>query len=318
MKISVVIPAFNSEAFIQDAINSVINQKKGKFTVHEIIVVDDGSTDNTGNVVEHLSNELIDTCTIRYHYQENQGVSAARNAGLLLAEGDFIALLDSDDMWLPYKLLKQIELFSQDSEVGLVCGQFINRVYEQNTYSDYVGIRNLYKGNVFKELLKGNFIGTTSVIMRKEVIEEVGLFDRELPLAEDYDLWLRISKKYKISYIGEPVFVKRFNGVSNISGGRSQKMHNFTRKVVTFHLEDSNLDFDFKKEVLNSLNESLIVDLIHQKQRPRALSHIWKELKKRKYLDLKLITYFCLCVTPISLKNIKALDNTIRKLSYKK
>ena len=170
-KISVVIPTYNCGALIPEALDSIFAQT---FTDFEVIVVDDGSTDNTRDVVSRYRED------IRYIYQNNKGVSAARNAGIKEARGQYIAFLDADDLWLPEKLASQMRVMTQSDAIGIVaCGLFciddknnsVKTVIPEN-YSDK---DNLIRGLYFDPAI---FFGAgSSILVRKACFEKVGLFD---------------------------------------------------------------------------------------------------------------------------------------------
>lgn len=241
MKVSVVIPAYNCEDLIVEAIRSIYNQTPDScYQLHEVIVVDDGSKDRTGQVIQAYKTTM-DSDNLIYIKQENSGPSAARNAGMLRATGDLIAFLDADDLWLEDKLKKQVKEFELDSRVGIVYGQFINRVFKnKDQYAEYPVIKQFYKGDIKKDLLLCNFMGTSTVMIRREVLDRVGLFNQELRLAEDYDYWLRIADLYDASFCESPILVKRYYGTQNISGGRSLKMLYSTRDVISKHIRSLN------------------------------------------------------------------------------
>lgn len=190
--VSVVIPTYNRAALLQRAIRSVLNQTFGDF---EVVVVDDASTDETGETIAAFADTRI-----RYFRQpRNLGVAEARNRGLCEARGDFIALLDSDDEWLPTKLEEQMARFEAGgSGVGLVyCGA---RIFNAAGYRED---RPRYRGRIFDELLLRNVIagGATSSVIRRNVIAAAGFFDPAMPAMEDYDYWLRVARFYSVDFV---------------------------------------------------------------------------------------------------------------------
>ena len=196
-QVSVVIPTHNRSKLIKETIESVLSQTYKEF---EIIVVDNGSTDDTREVVCSIDDERI-----RYYYQENTGSpTKPRNRGIQLAKGKYIAFLDSDDLWLPEKLEKQIPILDNHPEVGLVysdaykvdSGEIIGRVFE-----DVKPCR----GNIFPELFLGNFISCLTVVVRKTVLDKVGIFNPDFAIAQDYDLFLRIARFFKVEYVDLPL-----------------------------------------------------------------------------------------------------------------
>ncbi len=256
-KVSVVIPAYNAEKFIADAIDSVLTQT---YPVHEIIVVDDGSTDGTKEIVEKYISEMTNNppspntnvfgfgragkaqmtkngsqyairdtqydtrhtqYAIRYLSQSNSGPAAARNTGIKSATGEFIAFLDADDMWMPDKLDKQMKLFAE-FDYGLVyCdmsheenGRMINKSYLHERKYKQIG-----SGDMFKGLLRENFVFTPTVVVKKDVLGAVGGFDETLKICEDYKLWLKISRKFYLGFVDEPLVVRRRHG-ANITSNK--------------------------------------------------------------------------------------------------
>ncbi len=194
-KVSIVIPTYNRETIICKAIDSALSQTYKNL---EIIIVDDGSTDNTKTVLEKYGSRL------NYFYQENKGISGARNAGIKRSTGQYIAFLDSDDYWLPDKLEKQIELFLQYPEYGMVACQCASigadgQFRQKNRHGK--------SGSVLFDLFKKNFIRTSSAVIKKECFLKSGLFDENLKECEEYDLWLRISAHYQVGFINEPLAV---------------------------------------------------------------------------------------------------------------
>lgn len=192
--ISVIIPTYNSKKYISEAINSVLRQT---CTDYEIIVVDDGSTDNTKGIIDHNFPQ------VRYYYIPHHGVSRARNYGIQRARGEFIAFLDADDLWLPEKLEMQIDVFNADQELMLV--------FTEHRFFDSNGIREatfskkerLMKGDVVKNIFLYSHVALPTVMVRTHVFQEIGYFDEDLNVAEDDNLWIRIALKFRIHLLDE-------------------------------------------------------------------------------------------------------------------
>ncbi len=194
-KVSIVIPTYNREKIICKAIDSALSQTCKNL---EIIIIDDGSTDNTKAVLEKYGSRL------NYFYQDNKGISGARNTGINRSSGDYIAFLDSDDYWLPDKLEKQIALFLKYPEFGMVACQCASigadgQFRQKN--------RPGKSGSVLLDLFKKNFIRTSSAVIKSECFLKSGLFDENLKECEEYDLWLRIAAHYQVGFINEPLAV---------------------------------------------------------------------------------------------------------------
>jgi glycosyltransferase involved in cell wall biosynthesis len=196
--VSVIIPAFNAENFIAETLNSVKGQT---YSSWECIVVDDGSMDQTRNIIENFENQ-----DNRFHYIKGQhgGVSRARNSGISLARGDYIALLDHDDIWAPTKLEKQMAIFARNPELGLVYSDaFIQTQQKAFRHSDN---NKLYRGDIFFQLIRNNFIICQTVILSKKLISErKNPFIPELEMAEEFELFLWIAARSKIDYVNEPL-----------------------------------------------------------------------------------------------------------------
>ncbi len=194
--ISVIIPTYNRLATLPRALNSIAEQV---FTDYEIIVVDDGSTDNTQSwLQQHYPN-------IKYYYQQQQGVSCARNKGITCAQGKWIALLDSDDTWHPEKLLDQLKTINKTNH--LIC--HTNEIWIRN------GVRvnpmqkhQKYDGDIYHHCLPRCCISPSSVLIHRDVFKHCGMFDQSLPACEDYDLWLRICARYPVSLIRSALTTK--------------------------------------------------------------------------------------------------------------
>lgn len=198
--ISVVIPTHNRAKLLKRAINSVLRQT---FEDFELIVVDDASLDNTSEVVESINDGRI-----RYvRLEKNSGGPVARNTGIKKARGKFIALLDDDDEWLPNRLELQIEKFeSLGKDVGVVYGGFY---YVSQDTGEIIGKRlPRYRGDVYTHFLKENFVGSPTLLIRKECFKKAGLFDPELKSSQDWDMWLRIAKYYRFDYV--PAVVAKY------------------------------------------------------------------------------------------------------------
>jgi glycosyltransferase involved in cell wall biosynthesis len=194
--VSVVIPTYNRVQSLQEAIQSVLDQTYQDF---EVIVVDDGSTDGTNEMVKKMADP---SGHIRYIHQGNQGVSAARNYGIQEARGKYIAFLDSDDLFLPNKLEYQVGYLDNNSSVGLVHSSFIN----VDVHNNEIGITKArLQGHVYKKCLFGCAMMPSMVMIRSGVFEKVGRFDEELRIGEDTDLWIRIARHFKIGAISAPL-----------------------------------------------------------------------------------------------------------------
>lgn len=203
--VSIIIPAFNAQNFINATIESVINQT---YPHWEMWVVDDGSTDETRQVVQ----KYLADHRIQYLYQENQERATARNHGIRHTSGKYIAFLDADDLWLPDKLRVQVEHLHNHPEVGL-CFTHYMLINSQGESLGRPAISFVPGPDQFYSLLKGNFIANSTVIIPRCVLDKVGLFDESLPAfgCEDWDMWLRITRSYPIHLIDHPLALYRLH-----------------------------------------------------------------------------------------------------------
>jgi glycosyltransferase involved in cell wall biosynthesis len=196
--VSIIIPTYNRAHWLREAVESVCRQTVQDF---ELIIIDDGSTDGTAETLHHISRPFV------YRFQNNQGVSQARNQGILTARGKWMAFLDSDDLWLPKKLETQMHFFSKNPE-ALICQT--EEIWIRNGRRVNPGKKHQkYSGDIFVPSLKLCLVSPSAVMMRRDLLEKVGLFDETLPACEDYDLWLRIAAHYPIYLLDEPLVVKR-------------------------------------------------------------------------------------------------------------
>ena len=195
--VSVIIPTYKRAHLVSQAIESVLAQT---YTDYEIIVVNDGSPDNTDQVLASFGDQITAI------HQENLGVAAARNAGIMAASGRYIAFVDDDDLWLPNKLEKQIACLESTPKIGLVYSDmfcFNDRGFLPNTWAKAYSILPFEQTWT---LFGRNCISTpSSVVVRRECLDAVGGFDETLICCEDYDLWLRISEKFSVYFMNQPL-----------------------------------------------------------------------------------------------------------------
>jgi len=199
-KVSVIIPAYNMAELTLLTVKSVLRQTYKNI---EIIVVDDGSKDETREVLKEVEEK------IRYVYKENGGASSARNLGIINSTGEYIALLDCDDLYLPGKIEKAVEALDNDPKIGFVHtgAYFINS--EGYQVKEYSPKKKQREGNIFSKLLLGNYICNSTVVARRQCFEKCGTFDETIFVPADWDMWLRISAQYNAGYIKEPLTIYR-------------------------------------------------------------------------------------------------------------
>jgi len=235
VKISVIVPVYNCERYVATAVESILSQHHDEL---EVIVVNDGSTDRTMQVLQPYRRKL------RVLEQQNAGVAAARNTGLQVAQGEFIAFLDADDWWYPSRLSAQLAALQQHPAAGLVFSDFTvvdvdGEPLMQNGIrqwygvlrdaaatpwgevfsaaasvpvidgADGIGTAMTYSGNVARLLFLGNFILTSSVLVRRGALETAGQFDTRLTTEEDYDWFLRVARDWPMAYVDAPLLARR-------------------------------------------------------------------------------------------------------------
>ena len=203
--VSVIIPTFNRAAFLPKTIQSVLDQTAQDF---EIILVDDGSTDNTAEVLDEFKDRLT------YIKQTNQGPASARNTGIKKSQGKFLAFVDSDDWWDKNKLTVQLARMEKNPEYLISHTQEI--WYQKGKLLNQKKKHRKYHGNIFKHCLPLCAVSLSTVVARRELFDRVGCFDEDLPCCEDYDLWLRISIQHPFLLIDQPLTLK--------DGGRTDQL----------------------------------------------------------------------------------------------
>jgi len=203
---SVIIPTFNRRALVAEAIASALAQEGADF---ELIVVDDGSTDGTEAALAPIRDQL------RFLSQTNRGVSAARNTGARVARGEWLAFLDSDDIWLPDRLCAQMAFVREHPETR-ICQT--GEIWIRN------GVRvnpcNHHRkpdGDVFLPSLQRCLVSPSAVMIRRDLFEAAGGFDESLPACEDYDLWLRLAWQTPVPLIDRPLVIKRGGHADQLS-----------------------------------------------------------------------------------------------------
>ena len=255
MKISIVIPTYNREHLLKETINAMLKQTFQNF---EIVIVDNCSVDNTEQMIQAFNDSRI-----RYFKNQNNGIFAInRNLGIRQTTGEFIAFSDDDDIWLPDKLEKQLLEFEKDENIGLVCTNGV--LYYQNQDGKKIG-KSSDRYISFKKLLKNNVIICSSAMVKKSVLNEVGVFieNRDFVAGEDYELWLRIAKKFKVRYIGAPLVKYRIHQAAY------QNIFLVGEKTLTLNdriyqnlLKENLIDKRVYKNLIQNLNYKKVFSLI--------------------------------------------------------
>lgn len=247
MNVSVIIPTHNRAPYLERSIESVLAQTYKDFV---LFVVDDGSTDNTPSVLARFENDS----RVRVLKQENKGVSSARNLGIKNSISPFVAFLDSDDEWLPHKLETQIEAAQKHPHIRLI-------------HSDELWIRNNLEVKIPKKFDKSNneilnrsliqcLISPSTVLIKRDLLDETGHFDEELTVCEDYDLWLRILLKEDVHHIPLPL-IKKYGGHEDQLSTRFFAMDFWRVKSLIKILNELNLSTEYEELVLQTLKDKL-------------------------------------------------------------
>jgi glycosyltransferase involved in cell wall biosynthesis len=243
--VSVIIPTYNRANYIKKSLQSAVSQTVRDI---EIIIINNYSTDNTLEVISSFNDTRIKIINFK-----NGGVIAkSRNQGMVQSTGRYIAFLDDDDIWCPDKLELQIEYLESHPEFGAVYSNAII-IDEKDNRKGYLIKRGQAKeGQIFQHLLGGNFITILTVLMRRELLESIGLFNEEPSLiaVEDYEYWMRTAFKFGFGYISKPLALYRIHGTS-ISKKNSVAL--LRQKVLRMLLDDSSVAEKYKNKIIHNI-----------------------------------------------------------------
>ena len=259
MKISVIIPTFNRRYVLHRAIESVVNQTRPPI---EIIVVDDGSTDGTRDW-------LVNTFPlVKYIYQDNKGVSSARNRGIEVSKGSWVSFLDSDDEWMPTKLEEQESYIIENPEIKFC---HTNEIWIRNGVRvNQMKKHQKYGGDIFEKCLDICRISPSSVLIKKDVFDEIGLFDESLRVCEDYDMWLRYTSKFPVLFLDRQLIIKY--------GGHSDQLSRVNSGIERYRI----------KSLENLLNSHILSEVQSRHARDQLVIKLKiyaKGLEKRNRSD---------------------------------
>tara|TARA_B100000315_G_scaffold250390_1_gene283149 strand:- start:147 stop:1058 length:912 start_codon:yes stop_codon:yes gene_type:complete len=286
--VSVIIPTHNRSQLLKRAIGSVLNQTYSKL---ECIVVDDASTDETTEVVASFNDDRIRG----FRHKINRHASAARNTGIKYSQGEYIGFLDDDDEWMPDKLKQQVDLLNISSpNIGLVyCWMsYIANGVMQKIYTPKL------KGYIFKEMLDKQAIGNSSTLLvRKKVIDEIGCFDESLPRGNDGDFIRRVCRKYEVDFIPE-VLVKVYtdHGNHRISDNNEADIRNaiMSQEHKLQKFEDELQSMTYIKATIYSIIGTHYVEL-----------GAWMKAIKKYCIALSINPKIIRLIMPEFIKNIK-------------
>lgn len=252
---SVIIPSYNRIEVLPRAIDSVLKQSYENF---ELIIVDDGSTDQTSEYLSQLKDSRIKTV-----FQENKGVATARNKGSQIAQGKWLAFLDSDDEWLEHKLSSQYNYINNHRNVPLVHGE---ELWVRN--GKRVNPKKKHQkagGDQFQRSLELCVISPSTAVINKDIFKEIGLFDPNFIVCEDYDLWLRLTCQYLVGFISDPLIIK-YGGHKDQLSRKYKAMDYYRVRSMVKLLNDNKLNDEKKSYVLLELEKKVqILNLGYQK-----------------------------------------------------
>lgn len=304
-KVSIIIPTYNAAPFLSEAINSVLNQT---YTDFELIVVDDGSTDGTSEILNLYQHGNRVRCLFRTHTDR----CTAKNIGIENARGYYIAFLDADDVWLPHKLEQQVVFLDRNPDIALVHG-LVEMMDPSSSFlpEETSKLRKLYdqaqrRGEDYNGLSVGAVLFTSTLVVRKECLDQVGYFDPRAALREDLDLCLRIAKNGRIGFLGwDPVARYRYRGLEghNDPAVLHAYLHVFQKQIAL--LESMNQILFYKKAYRNFLLQ--MADCYY------ALN----ELESARGLSLQAVRFDPLCLLRFStIRNILMSFVSIRLLHF--
>lgn len=272
-KVSVVIPTYNRIKYLNRAITSVLNQS---YMIDEIIVVDNGSTDQTISFIKKKFS------SIKVINEKKRGVSFARNQGIKNCQNDWIAFLDSDDEWMEKKIEKQFFLIKKSNySIKLI---HTNEIWLKNGLLKNQKQKHTKRGGyIFEDCLDICKISPSSVLIKKELFKEYGLFDNKFKVCEDYELWLRLTSKIKVGYINEPL-IKKYGGHLGQLSKKYWGIDRYRIKALEKILIMNNLNNQQKLKVLNVLLKKINIILLGAINRKNK--RIFKMYIKKKFLWL--------------------------------
>ncbi|PGK31196.1 glycosyl transferase family 2 [Priestia megaterium] len=285
MKVSVVIPCYNRSYIISKAIDSVLRQTYAKT---EIIIVDDCSTDTTEQIIsEYISKHS----NIKYiKNKTNLGAAESRNVGVASSNGELIAFLDSDDVWMDNKLELQVKALT--SQIDMIGIGRININENTGVEKNHIPGKEFY---TYEEILKSDPIGSNSgPLIRKKAFERVGGYDAKLPARQDWDLWIRISENSRVKVVNDLGYKYYYGRDDQISSGIKKKL------IGTLMIYEKYKNEFFKNkqahaEILNLLGEMYI----RENQRKKAIHYMFKSIKLTDNISVLIKRIFKLLLTVI-------------------
>lgn len=286
--VSVIIPTYNGAKYIRQTVDAVLRQT---YTNVEVLVVDDGSTDNTRELMHGWPP------SVQYFIKENGGPASARNFGIKKARGRYLAFCDGDDVWEPRKLEQQIACFERDGDLGLVYSEVT--MIDENDQPQPYPPRQRPAGKIFLQLFGKNSIPTSSVVIKRECLQRVGGFDEdpELISVEDYDLWLRVAGEYRIGFVDAPLvkYRRHIRGISkNLARSYLGEAKVIQKTLASFAGRFPSLP-GLMPARLGRLFFEYGIDLFYLRQIAEARRQFWQSVRYDP-LNFKSWFYFGLCL----------------------
>lgn len=272
--VSVIIPTYNRHRLLSQAIESVLNQSHEDY---ELLVIDDASEKPPDSIIQSYSDSRI-----RYIKKDkNEGACKARNTGIRKSCGEFIAFLDSDDIWEPDKLTKQLEVFKNNPGVGVVYTG--TKIVRQNR--EYIGHIPSERGNIFrKQLLRDQVAPTSAVMVRKSCFDRVGMFDPSLPARQDYDMWIRLSREFDFDFVKYPLTIIHRSHTGRISNNINSRIEAQLKLLKKLNKEFHIMSKPYRNKVIASQYTSIGRYTWFQKEYQVSRHFLFKSLVKYPFI----------------------------------
>lgn len=242
-KVSICIPTFNRKGYLKQTLDSVFAQT---YKDYEVVIVDDGSTDGTEEMIKSAGNK------VRYYWQENAGLSAARNKLINLALAEFITFIDSDDLLIPDAVERMMKIMEAEGGDVIVYGPYLRIDENGNVFGRCK--RKLYSGFITKQLFENILVHSCGSMFPKRILQEAGGFDESLKVSLDYDLWLKLSLKYRFIALREPTF-KRRRHRTNLSAVCAENMMTELKVLERFYYEREGRNVIPEKNAMQRLSK---------------------------------------------------------------
>ncbi len=302
--VSVVIPCYNSASTLRETLDSALGQTYGNV---RIVAINDGSTDETGEILAAYGDRITVLS------QRNSGQTVAKNSGIAAAEGDYIAFLDSDDLWDEAKIGRQVALMEASPETGLcyTAGHVIDGSGAR--LSSFFGAPS-HRGNCFEALLLHNDIVASSVMVRRAALDRLGVYDPELRACENWELWTRIASEYRVDCVDEPLTFYRKHGAnmsSRIGHMRDYRLRVVANNEARYAGRSARLDRVLKL-AYHRAHVSFGQVYLGQLSLGEARAELWRAIRRRP-LDLRLYGWYAQAMLSAGiLRRLRRTKHTLR------